>query len=333
MVFHGYPTQRPRRLRRTSNMRLIVAETRLAVKDLIYPIFVRHGVDDVRKISSMPNQFQWTLDHLAQEIESIYRLGIRAVMPFGIPEKKDSLGSDNLIESGIASRAIHLIKKTCPDLLVISDLCLCDYSDHGHCTIIDPSNNHMLNEPTLEYLKKAAVIHAQAGADIIAPSGMIDGMVTAVRSGLNTTGFIYTPIMSYSCKYASSFYGPFRQAAECSPQFGDRKSYQMNPANRREALKEAEIDIAEGADIIMVKPAGSYLDIVHAVSNKFSVPVAAFQVSGEYAMIQAAAQNGWLDLRSTALESLTCIKRAGAGMILSYFAKDAAGWLAGSDDL
>ncbi len=326
-TFPTYPTYRPRRLRRTPNMRTLVRENTVTPQNLIYPIFIRHGKDDVREISSMPGQFQFTIDRLAKEIKEIHKLGILAVMPFGIPEHKDAQGSDNLHDDGIIPRAIRLIKDTCPDLMVISDMCLCDYSDHGHCTIIDPSNNHMLNEPTLQYLRDASVVHARAGADMIAPSGMIDGMVHAIREGLNGAGFVYTPIMSYAAKYASAFYGPFRNAAECAPQFGDRTTYQMDPGNAREALKEVAIDIAEGADIVMVKPALPYLDVVAAVRNKFDVPVAAYHVSGEYAMLHAAAQNGWLDLQRCALESLTSIKRAGADMILTYFAKDAAKWL------
>lgn len=327
MTFTGYPVQRPRRLRRNSNMRQLVRETTLSPTDFIYPLFVRHGHDDVRPIKSMPGQNQWTLDKLAAQIKEISNLGIKAVMPFGVPAQKDAHGTDNTSENGIMSQAIKLIKDTAPDLLVISDVCLCDYSDHGHCTIIDPKNNHMLNEPTLEYLKKAAVVHVKAGADMVAPSGMIDGMVAAIRQGLNEEGFIYTPIMSYAAKYASSFYGPFREAAECAPHFGNRKSYQMDPANIKEALKEVAMDISEGADIVMVKPAMPYLDVISAVTKKFPVPTAAYQVSGEYAMLHAAAQNSWIDLPSCALESLICIKRAGASMILSYFAKDACEWL------
>lgn len=325
--FPPYPTQRPRRLRRTPVMRELVRETLLSPRNLIYPIFVRHGRDDVRAISSMPGQFQWTLDHLAKEVKEIASLGIKAIMPFGIPEKKDEKGSDNLRDDGIAACAIRCIKDAAPDLMVISDICLCDYASHGHCCIIDPSNGHYLNEPTLGYLAAAAVVHARAGTDMVAPSGMIDGMVQAIREGLNNTGFVYTPIMSYAAKYASAFYGPFREAAECAPQFGDRTTYQMDPGNRREAMKEVAIDIAEGADIVMVKPALPYLDVISAVRERFDMPVAAYQVSGEYSMLQAAAQNGWINLEKCALESLTSIKRAGADMILSYFSKDVAKWL------
>lgn len=327
MNFPAYPVQRPRRLRRSPQMRSLVRETRLSVKDFIYPIFIRFGRDDKRVIQSMPGQFQLTLDHVAAEIKEMRSLGIDYVMPFGIPEKKDAQGSDNLHDNGVVQQAIRIIKDTAPEMMVISDICLCDYSDHGHCTIIDPSNNHMLNEPTLAYLQKAAVSHVKAGADMVAPSGMIDGMVHAIRAGLNESGYIYTPIMSYAVKYASCFYAPFRDAAECAPQFGTRETYQMDPANAREAIKEVAIDINEGADIVMVKPALPYLDVISNIRQNFEVPLAAYQVSGEYSMIHAAAQNGWLDLRKAALESLTSIKRAGADMILTYFAKDAARWL------
>lgn len=326
-IFPAYPINRPRRLRRSHVMRELVKENRLSLNNIVYPIFIRHGLDDVRPIISMPGQMQWTLDHLGKEIKNIYDLGIRAVMPFGIPAHKDPNGSDNLNPNGIAASAIKIIKDTCPDMMVISDICLCDYADHGHCTIIDPSNGHYLNEPTLKYLSQAAVIHAKAGADMVAPSGMIDGMVFAIREALNNAGFIYTPIMSYAVKYASAFYGPFREAAECLPQFGDRKTYQMDPANSREAIKEASIDITEGADIIMVKPALPYLDIVRTLHEEFKTPIAAYHTSGEYSSLVAAAQNGWLDLEKTAMESLVSIKRAGADIILTYFAKDVSKWL------
>jgi porphobilinogen synthase len=325
--FPSYPIARPRRLRRTPAIRQLVRETSLSLTDFIYPIFIRHGKDDIRPIASMPGQFQWTLDHLAKEIKVLEQLGIRSLMIFCIPAHKDSQGTDNTRDNGIAAQSIRLIKDTCPDMMVISDICLCDYAPHGHCCIIDPSNGHYLNEPTLEYLAKAAVVHARAGADMVAPSGMIDGMVHAIRAGLNEAGFIYTPIISYAVKYASAFYAPFRDAAECSPQLGTRETYQMDPSNRREALKEVSIDIAEGADIVMVKPALPYLDVVKTVYDKFEVPVAAYQVSGEYSSLVAAGQNGWIDLRKCALESLISIKRAGADIILTYFAKEVAKWL------
>lgn len=323
--FPPYPIQRPRRLRRTPILRELVQETRLSVSDLVYPIFVRHG-SQKKPISSMPGQFQHSLKSLSEEIKQIEQLGIKSIMLFGIPEKKDPEGSDNLSPDGIAAQAIRLIKDLCPELLLISDLCLCDYADHGHCCIIDPANNHYLNEPTRDYLSQAAVVHAQAGSDMIAPSGMIDGMIQAIRTGLDNAQFIYTPIMSYAAKYASVLYSPFREAAECAPQFGNRKTYQMDPPNSREALKEMTLDIAEGADILMVKPASFYLDIIHMARQNFNVPIAAYQVSGEYSMLQAAAQNEWLDLKNCVTESLMCIKRAGAHMIITYFAKDFAQW-------
>ena len=325
-IFPAYPTNRPRRLRRTPNMRELLQETRLSMSDFIYPVFVKHG-NQKNPISSMPGHFQHTLQSIVDEVKQAEDLGIKAIMLFGIPEKKDAAGSDNLSASGIAASAIQLIKKTCPELVVISDLCLCDYSDHGHCCIIDPNNSHYLNEPTLEYLAKAAVNHAQAGSDIIAPSGSIDGMVYAIRQALNQAQFTYTPIMSYSAKYASSLYAPFREAAECAPQFGNRKTYQMDPPNKREAMKEMSIDIAEGADILMVKPAGFYLDVIQNAKANFDMPIAAYQVSGEYSMLHAGAQLGWTDLKSTALESLMSIKRAGASQIITYFAKDVAQWI------
>ncbi len=324
--FPAYPINRPRRLRRTTTMRSLLQETRLSTSDFIYPVFVKHG-ENKTPISSMPGQFQHSLRSIVDEVKEAEQLGIKAIMLFGIPEKKDAGGSDNLNPNGIASRAIQAVKKACPDMLIISDMCLCDYSDHGHCCIIDPSNGHYLNEPTLEYLAKASVIHAQAGSDMIAPSGMMDGMVQAIRKGLNDAKFIYTPIMSYSAKYASSLYAPFREAAECAPQFGNRKSYQMDPPNGREAMKEMAIDIAEGADILMVKPAGMYLDVIQKARENFNVPIAAYQVSGEYSMMHAAAEKGWLDLQPVALESLMAIKRAGAHNIITYFAKEAAKWI------
>ena len=315
----------------------MVQETRLDAADFIYPLFVRHGRDQRLAIPSMPGVSQLTTDRLAVEAQEIASLGIPAVILFGIPAAKDAVGSDNTSPNGIVPQAIRAIKNAAPNLLVISDLCFCEYTDHGHCGIINlPGHEYytpalpqgyLLNDPTLELLGRAAVVHAQAGADIIAPSGMIDGMVSAIRSALDTESFQHIAIMSYAVKYASGFYGPFRDAAESPPQFGDRSQYQMDPANRREALREASLDVAEGADILMVKPALPYLDILSAVAASFNLPTAAYQVSGEYAMLHAAAANGWLDLRRCALESLTSIKRAGADMILTYFAKDAARWL------
>jgi porphobilinogen synthase len=333
----SFPAARPRRLRRSSALRAMVRETSLAPSDFILPLFVRHGSGQRLAIKSMPGQSQLTVDLLGQEAREIASMGIPAVVLFGIPEYKDPTGSDNFSANGVVPTAIRTIKDACPDLLVISDMCFCEYTNHGHCGIInEPDHEHfvatlprgyLLNDPTLELLARASVVHAKVGADVIAPSGMLDGMVSAIRRGLDEAGFSHTPIMSYAVKYASGFYGPFRDAAESPPQFGDRSQYQMDPANRREALREAALDVAEGADILMVKPALPYLDIIAAVREAFDLPVAAYQVSGEYAMLHAAATNGWIDLKRCALESLTAIKRAGADMILTYFARDAVRWL------
>ncbi len=331
------PLLRPRRLRLSANLRRMVQETTLTASDFIYPLFIRHGDALQQPISSMPGQFQWSVDRLPDEIRGIVALGIPAVILFGIPEVKDACGSDNYNPQGIIPRAIRAIKDTAPDLVVISDMCFCEYTDHGHCGIINtPGSEHytahlppgyLLNDPTLALLAQASVVHAQAGADIIAPSGMMDGMVGAIRGALDAHGLHHVSIMSYAAKYASGFYGPFREAAESPPQFGDRSQYQMNPANAREALREVALDVAEGADMLMVKPALPYLDVLREVRQSFNLPTAAYQVSGEYAMLHAAAANGWLDLRRCALESLTSIKRAGADMIVTYFAKDALRWL------
>lgn len=331
------PTYRPRRLRLNAGIQRLVQETRLDAGDFIYPLFVRHGRDQRLPIASMPGVSQLTIDRLAAEAREIAGLGIPAVILFGIPAVKDAVGSDNTDPNGIVPQAIRAIKDAAPDLVVISDLCFCEYTDHGHCGIVNqPGHEHytpalpqgyLLNDPTLELLGRAAVVHAQAGADIIAPSGMIDGMVAAIRSALDANSLQHVTIMSYAVKYASGFYGPFRDAAESPPQFGDRSQYQMDPANRREAMREAGLDVAEGADILMVKPALPYLDVLSDLVAAFDLPLAAYQVSGEYAMLHAAAANGWLDLRRCALESLTSIKRAGADMILTYFAKDAARWI------
>ncbi|MFN8373196.1 MAG: porphobilinogen synthase [Anaerolineae bacterium] len=328
---------RPRRLRQSANLRRMVRETYLTPSDFVSPLFVRYGENERRPIKSMPGQFQLSIDELVKEARHIAALGIPAILLFGIPEHKDACGSDNYNPNGIIPRAIRAIKDAVPDLVVISDMCFCEYTDHGHCGIINtPTHHHynsrlphgyLLNDPTLELLGQASVIHAEAGADIIAPSCMLDGMVGAIRGQLDSAGLQNTIVMSYAVKFASAFYGPFREAAESPPQFGDRSQYQMDPANRREALKEAAIDVAEGADILMVKPALPYLDILRAIREAHNCPVAAYHVSGEYAMLHAAAANGWLDLRRCALESLTSIKRAGADMILTYFASDAARWL------
>ncbi|MCQ3932575.1 MAG: porphobilinogen synthase [Chloroflexi bacterium] len=331
------PVIRPRRLRRTQALRRMVRETSLSPDDFIYPLFIRHGHDIQQPIRSMPGQFQWSIDRVVGEVRSAYQLSIPAVILFGIPDVKDACGSENYEPNGIIPSAIRAIKDAVPEMMVISDMCFCEYTDHGHCGIINqPGDVHyqphlpegyLLNDPTLDLLARASIVHAEAGADIIAPSGMMDGMVGAIRAGLDDTGFDHVVIMSYAAKYASGFYGPFRDAAESPPQFGDRSEYQMDPANRREALKEVALDVAEGADMLMVKPALPYLDILSAVRQSYDLPVAAYQVSGEYAMIHAAAANGWLDLRRCALETLTSIKRAGADLILTYFAKEAAQWI------
>lgn len=335
-----HPTKhshRPRRLRRTDALRRMVRETILTPDDFIYPIFVRYGEDEERPIASMPGQKQVSVDRVVKLAKEAWSVGVPAVILFGIPEHKDACGTENYNPSGVVPSAIREIKDALPDMVVISDMCFCEYTDHGHCGIINmPDDDHytpslplgyLLNDPTLELLGKASAVHASAGADIIAPSGMIDGMVGAIRAALDANGHNHVSVMSYAAKYASGFYGPFRDAAESPPSFGDRSGYQMDPANAREALKEVEIDVREGADMLIVKPAMPYLDIVSAVRATFNLPLAAYQVSGEYSMIHAAAQNGWLDLQRTALESLTGIKRAGADMILTYFAIDAARWI------
>jgi porphobilinogen synthase len=315
-------------------MRRMVRETTLSPSDFIYPLFVRHGENIKQPIASMPGQYQWSVDRLRDEAREIAALGIPAVVLFGIPASKDATGSENYAPDGIVPQAIRAIKEAAPELIVISDMCCCEYTDHGHCGIINtPEADHytnrlpegyVLNDLTLELLGRASVAHAEAGADIIAPSGMMDGMVGAIRAALDEHSLDHVAILSYAAKYASGFYGPFRDAAESPPSFGDRSQYQMDPANRREALHE-------GADMLMVKPALPYLDVLSEVRQTFPLPVAAYQVSGEYAMLHAAAANGWLDLKRCALESLISIKRAGADMILTYFAKDAARWLDGAE--
>jgi porphobilinogen synthase len=329
---------RPRRLRQTATLRRMVRETTLTPADFIYPMFVQAGRDIHQPISAMPGQYRWSVDKLAAEARNIAALGIPAVVLFGIPDEKDGHGSDNFNPDGIIPNAIRAIKDAAPELIVISDMCFCEYTDHGHCGVINqPDEMHynahlpagyLLNDATLDLLQRASIVHAEAGADMIAPSGMLDGMVGAVRGALDGYGFEHVSIMSYAVKTASGFYGPFREAAGSTPGFGDRSQYQMDPANRREALREVALDVAEGADILMVKPALPNLDILSAVRQTYDLPTAAYQVSGEYAMLHAAAANGWLDLRRCALESLTSIKRAGADMILTYFAKDAVAWLA-----
>lgn len=331
------PSPRPRRLRLTPQLRTLVRETQIAAADLIYPLFVTHGTDVKNGISSMPGIYQWSLDLLVQEARSVAALGIPAVLLFGIPASKDPIGLENFASNGIVQQAIGMIKKAVPELVVITDVCLCEYTDHGHCGLLNNGKysnlpaDYVLNDETLEVLAKVAVSHAQAGADIVAPSGMIDGMVAAIRGGLDATGFEHIPILSYSVKYASSFYGPFREAAQGAPKFGDRKTHQMDPANAREALRENALDLAEGADLLMVKPALPYLDVIRQTREQFpQLPLVAYNVSGEYSMVKAAAQNGWLDERRTALEILTSIRRAGADLIITYHAKDAARWLSES---
>lgn len=320
-----YPTYRPRRLRRNEKLRSLIRETELTGNDLIYPLFVIYGKKVKNEIASLPGQYQLSVDNLAPEIEEISSLGIPGVILFGLPEKKDEAASGAYAEDGIVQQAIREIKKVNPELLVVTDVCLCEYTSHGHCGVI--KDEEVVNDITLELLAKTAVSHAEAGADIVAPSDMMDGRVAAIRASLDENGFEQIPIMAYSAKYASSFYGPFREAAASTPAFGDRRSYQMDPPNAMEAIREVALDIEEGADIVMVKPALSYLDIIRVVADEFDYPVAAYNVSGEYAMVKAAAKNGWLDEQKVTLEILTSIKRAGADIILTYHAKDIAKWL------
>ncbi len=315
-----FPIYRPRRLRANENLRRLVRETALSVDDLIYPMFVVHGNDTATEISAMPGCYQYSVDRLVTAAKELATLGIPGTILFGIPASKDPLGTEAYAEDGIIQQAVRAIKDSVPDLLVITDVCLCEYTDHGHCGVIEAAE--VQNDPTLELLVKESLSHARAGADVIAPSDMMDGRVGAIRDALDENGYENIPIMAYAAKYASAFYGPFREAAESAPQFGDRRSYQMDPANAEEALREVALDIQEGADILMVKPALAYLDVIHRVKTEFQVPVAAYNVSGEYAMIKAAAQNGWIDEERVALETLTSIKRAGADMILTYFAKE-----------
>ena len=321
-----FPTYRPRRLRKSEALRSLVRETDLSVKDFIYPLFIIHGTKIKKEIPSMPGQYQISVDKLGPEIEEIVGLGIPAVILFGLPETKDEKASEAYAKEGIVQEAIRETKRLAPDLIVVTDVCLCEYTSHGHCGIIE--DGEVLNDVTIELLAETALSHAAAGADIVAPSDMMDGRVAAIRTQLDESGFTDTPIMSYAAKYASSFYGPFREAADSTPAFGDRRSYQMDPPNAMEALREVQMDIEEGADIIMVKPALSYLDVIAAVRSEFDYPLAAYNVSGEYSLVKAAAAKGWVDERKVAMEVLTGIKRAGADIILTYHAKDAAKWLA-----
>ena len=322
-----FPIYRPRRLRGNENLRRLVRETALSINDLIYPMFVVHGHNTATEISAMPGCYQYSVDTLVMAAKELAALGIPGTILFGIPESKDPLGSEAYADDGIIQQAVRAIKDAVPDLLVMTDVCLCEYTDHGHCGVIEAGD--VQNDPTLELLVKESLSHARAGADVIAPSDMMDGRVGAIREALDENGHEKIPIMAYSAKYASAFYGPFREAAESAPQFGDRRSYQMDPPNAEEALREVALDIQEGADILMVKPALSYLDVIYRVKTEFQVPVAAYNVSGEYAMVKAAAQNRWIDEERVALELLTSIKRAGADMILTYFAKSVVEWIGG----
>lgn len=322
-----YPTKRLRRLRYNPTVRDLVRETVLTKNDLIYPLFVVPGKKVKNEVRSMPGVFQMSVDVVVEECKEVERLGIPAVILFGIPDHKDEVGSGAYDPNGIIQQAVRAIKKETKKLLVITDVCLCEYTSHGHCGVLN--GEKILNDETVELLVKESISHAEAGADIIAPSDMMDGRIGAIRKALDEKGFIETPILSYAVKYASGYYGPFRDAAESTPAFGDRRSHQMDIANSDEALREAESDVEEGADIIMVKPAGPYLDIIWRVKEKFGMPTAAYQVSGEYAMIKAAGKNNWIDEQRVMIESLTAIKRAGADMILTYFAKDVVKYLEG----
>ncbi len=320
-----FPEYRPRRLRRNENFRRLVRETHLSVDDFIFPLFVVPGRKVKNPISSMPGNFQMSVDNIVNEAKRVKELGIPAVILFGIPDKKDETASQALIENGVIQTAVSEIKAKVPDILVITDICVCEYTSHGHCGIIE--NGEVANDTTLEVLSEMAVSHAKAGADMVAPSAMMDGQVGALREGLDESGFESIPVMGYSAKFASCFYGPFREAAESAPAFGDRRGYQMDPANGDEAIREITLDVQEGADIIMVKPALPFLDIIRRAKEEFDLPLAAYNVSGEFAMIKAAAKLGWLDGEKAMMESLTAIKRAGADMIITYFALEAAEFL------
>ncbi|HXE74925.1 MAG TPA: porphobilinogen synthase [Candidatus Xenobia bacterium] len=322
----GFPQTRMRRLRRSEALRRLVAETRLSVESLVYPLFVCPGEGVRKEIASMPGVANLSVDQLVEECREAHKLGVPAVILFGLPESKDELASGAYAEDGIVQRAVRALKRELPGLVVITDVCLCEYTSHGHCGKVE--NGVVVNDASLELLAKTALSQARAGADIVAPSDMMDGRVAAIRQALDANGFEHIPILSYAAKYASAFYGPFREAAQSTPQFGDRRSYQMDAANAREALREVALDLEEGADLIMVKPALPYLDVIRQVRDTFNVPVAAYQVSGEYAMIHAAARLGWLDLERTMVETVTAIHRAGAQVVLTYFAKELARKLA-----
>lgn len=325
---------RTRRMRRNETLRRMVRETRLSADHLVMPLFVRPGKGERRPIASMPGQYQLSVDLLVEEAQATAEAGVPAVLLFGIPEKKDALGSEAYAADAIVCRAAAEIKRACPDLCVITDVCLCEYTSHGHCGVVRENRDgrpDVDNDATLELLVCEALAHAKAGADIVAPSDMMDGRVGAIRRGLDAEGLTDVAVLAYSAKFASAFYGPFREAAESAPQFGDRRSYQMDAANGREALREIAIDIDEGADMVMVKPGLAYLDVLYAAAQRFDVPVAAYQVSGEYAMVKAAAAQGWLDEKAVALESLLAFRRAGASLVLTYWAREAAGWLRGGE--
>ncbi len=321
----SFPIHRPRRLRRNEALRSLVRETRLTTANLIYPMFVCPGTNLRQEVSSMPGVYQQSVDQIAEEAREVESLGIPGIILFGLPENKDPRGLSSLHAQGVAQRAIEAIRKAKLKLLVITDVCLCEYTDHGHCGVVE--DGEVANDATLEILAQQALSHARAGADIVAPSDMMDGRVAAIRKMLDANKFENIAILSYAAKYCSGFYGPFREAAQSAPQFGDRRSYQMDPANSREALKEVKMDLEEGADMVMVKPALAYLDVIRRVRDQFDVPVAAYNVSGEYSMVKAAAQNGWLDEKRVVLEILTGIQRAGANILLTYHAKDVARWL------
>ena len=324
-----FPTHRPRRLRNHPQLRRMVREDILTTSDLIYPLFAVPGEAFAKEVTSMPGVYQLSVDKIVEEAKEVYDLGIPAIILFGIPADKDTDATGAWHDCGIVQQATEAVKKAVPDLIVMVDTCLCEYTSHGHCGYLEVGDlsGRVLNDPTLELLKKTAVAQAKAGADIIAPSGMMDGFVGAIREGLDSAGFEDIPIMSYAAKYASAYYGPFRDAADSAPQFGDRRTYQMDPGNGREALKEIALDIAEGADMLMVKPALAYMDIIWRVKEATNLPVAAYNVSGEYAMVKAAALNGWIDEERVVMETLTGFKRAGTDLILTYHAKDAARWL------
>jgi len=318
-------THRPRRLRKTANLRRMVSETTLSVNDLIYPIFVDEGLDQAIEVKSMPGVQRIPLTDVAMMVKKVEDAGIPGVIFFGIPKEKDAIGSGGWDDHGIVQQAIRAAKQACPEMMVIADTCFCEYTDHGHCGVLH--GEEVDNDETLANLQKEAVSYAKAGVDIVAPSGMMDGMIAAIRAGLDAAGFTETPIMSYAVKYASGYFGPFRDAADSTPTFGNRAAYQMDPANRREAIKEAMLDVEEGADMLMVKPALAYMDIIREVKDATNLPMAVYNVSGEYAMVKAAAQNGWIDEKRVVLETMLSFKRAGADMILTYHALDVAAWL------